>query len=50
MPQDSLPELVQEFYHAVGTPLGIGNFEWAKECVKKGVDVRLSTWHFFIPG
>mmetsp|Transcript_107680 Transcript_107680/g.195945 ORF Transcript_107680/g.195945 Transcript_107680/m.195945 type:complete len:222 (+) Transcript_107680:117-782(+) len=37
---DSLPDLVQEFYHAVGTPMGIGNFDWAKECIKKGVDVN----------
>lgn len=37
---DGMPELVQEWYHAVGTPLGIGNFPWAKECVKKGVDVN----------
>lgn len=27
---DSLPDLVQEFYHAVGTPVGVGNFEWAE--------------------
>mmetsp|Transcript_114007 Transcript_114007/g.243135 ORF Transcript_114007/g.243135 Transcript_114007/m.243135 type:complete len:231 (-) Transcript_114007:23-715(-) len=37
---DSMPELVQEWYHAVGTPMGLGNFPWAKECVKKGVDVN----------
>jgi len=37
---DSLPDLVQELYHAVGTPMGVGNFEWAKECLKKGVDVN----------
>ncbi|CAK9081821.1 unnamed protein product [Durusdinium trenchii] len=37
---DSMPELVQEWYHAVGTPMGLGNMAWAKECVKKGVDVN----------
>jgi len=37
---DSMPELVQEWYHAVGTPMGVGNFAWAKECIKKGVDVN----------
>lgn len=37
---DSLPPLVQEWYHAVGTPMGIGNIDWARECVKKGVDVN----------
>ncbi|CAE7923321.1 unnamed protein product, partial [Symbiodinium sp. KB8] len=37
---DSMPELVQEWYHAVGTPMGVGNMAWAKECVKKGVDVN----------
>mmetsp|Transcript_15367 Transcript_15367/g.40797 ORF Transcript_15367/g.40797 Transcript_15367/m.40797 type:complete len:220 (+) Transcript_15367:102-761(+) len=37
---DSMPELVQDWYHAVGTPMGLGNFPWAKESVKKGVDVN----------
>lgn len=37
---DSMPELVQEWYHAVGSPMGVGNMAWAKECVKKGVDVN----------
>merc|ERR1712039_155001 len=37
---DSMPELVQEWYHAVGTPMGLGNFPWARECVKKGVDAN----------
>eukprot|EP00747_Dinoflagellata_sp_TGD_P089584 gnl/TRDRNA2_/TRDRNA2_164376_c0_seq5.p2 gnl/TRDRNA2_/TRDRNA2_164376_c0~~gnl/TRDRNA2_/TRDRNA2_164376_c0_seq5.p2 ORF type:complete len:222 (+),score=66.68 gnl/TRDRNA2_/TRDRNA2_164376_c0_seq5:63-728(+) len=43
---DSLPDLVQEWYHAIGTPFGVGSFDWAKECVKKGVDVnaRLDTY------
>jgi len=38
---DSMPEMVQEWYHAVATPMGIGNFPWAKECIKKGVDVNV---------
>lgn len=29
---DGMPELVQEWYHAVGTPMGVGNMAWAKEC------------------
>ena len=37
---DGMPELVQEWYHAVGTPMGVGNMAWAKECLKKGVDVN----------
>lgn len=37
---DSMPDLVQDWYHAVGTPMGVGNMAWAKECVKKGVDVN----------
>jgi len=37
---DNLPDLVQEWYHAIGTPQGLGNFPWAKECIKKGVDVN----------
>eukprot|EP00929_Paragymnodinium_shiwhaense_P010448 TRINITY_DN11508_c0_g1_i1.p1 TRINITY_DN11508_c0_g1~~TRINITY_DN11508_c0_g1_i1.p1 ORF type:complete len:244 (+),score=62.50 TRINITY_DN11508_c0_g1_i1:65-796(+) len=36
---DALPELVQEWYHAVSTPLGIGNIDWAKDCIRRGVDV-----------
>ena len=24
----------------VGTPMGVGNMAWAKECVKKGTSVR----------
>lgn len=35
-----LKSLCQEWYHAVGTPMGLGNMAWAKECVKKGVDVN----------
>eukprot|EP00928_Gymnodinium_smaydae_P042775 TRINITY_DN28775_c0_g1_i1.p2 TRINITY_DN28775_c0_g1~~TRINITY_DN28775_c0_g1_i1.p2 ORF type:complete len:227 (-),score=53.24 TRINITY_DN28775_c0_g1_i1:147-827(-) len=37
---EALPELVQEWYHAVATPLGVGNLPWAKACVAKGVDVN----------
>lgn len=37
---DALTQLVQEWYHAVTTPLGIGNLPWAKECLQKGVDVN----------
>lgn len=36
---DNLPGLVQEWYHAIGSPMGSGNLAWAKECVQKGVDV-----------
>jgi len=35
-----MPDLVQEWYHAIGTPVGIGNFAWAKDCIKKGVDIN----------
>mmetsp|Transcript_10191 Transcript_10191/g.27054 ORF Transcript_10191/g.27054 Transcript_10191/m.27054 type:complete len:174 (-) Transcript_10191:115-636(-) len=37
---DALPEIVQQWYHAVATPLGVGNLTWARECMKKGVDVN----------
>eukprot|EP00448_Togula_jolla_P038292 CAMPEP_0170622630 /NCGR_PEP_ID=MMETSP0224-20130122/29237_1 /TAXON_ID=285029 /ORGANISM="Togula jolla, Strain CCCM 725" /LENGTH=210 /DNA_ID=CAMNT_0010948969 /DNA_START=93 /DNA_END=725 /DNA_ORIENTATION=- len=38
---DAMPELVQEWYHAIGTPHGVGNLPWAKECMKRGVDVNV---------
>eukprot|EP00927_Polykrikos_kofoidii_P058128 TRINITY_DN52471_c0_g1_i1.p1 TRINITY_DN52471_c0_g1~~TRINITY_DN52471_c0_g1_i1.p1 ORF type:complete len:227 (+),score=42.80 TRINITY_DN52471_c0_g1_i1:58-738(+) len=37
---ETLPELVQEWYHAVSTPLGVGNMSWAKDCLRNGVDVN----------
>lgn len=37
---EGMPELVQQWYHAVSTPLGVGNMPWAMECVQKGVDIN----------
>mmetsp|Transcript_25727 Transcript_25727/g.47009 ORF Transcript_25727/g.47009 Transcript_25727/m.47009 type:complete len:218 (+) Transcript_25727:35-688(+) len=37
---DALPATLQEWYHAIASPLGVGNREWAQECIGKGVDVN----------
>lgn len=29
--------LAEPHHHQVGTPMGVGNMAWAKECVKKGI-------------